>query len=391
LVTRERLPFKNRGGIFALVALGLALAVVNSPLAWLYDLVHHTPVGLHVGALVIDKPLILWINEGLMVFFFLLVSLEIKREALEGHLARPALAALPAAAALGGMVLPAAIYAAFTWSDPIALRGWAMPTATDIVFALAALSLCGNGVTDAQRVFLTALAVLDDVGGMVIIAIFYTGALVVPLLVLAGIAAVALLALNWFNVQRPAAFVVVGVTLWLAVLYSGVNATVAGVIVAAAVPLRSRDGRESPLRALERRLYPWVALAVVPLFVFFNAGLRFADLRWNALLTPVGLGVVLALVIGKPLGIVGGAWSATRLGLARLPPSLSWVQVTGIGMLGGIGFTVSLFLTSLAFTDAELARVAKLGILVGSLLSAALGLAVLRRRRHSPAQGEAPL
>ena len=368
------------GGLLALAALALALAVVNSPVAWLYDLVHHTPISLQIGALIIDNPLILWINEGLMVFFFLLVSLEIKRELLEGHLTRPALAALPAAAALGGMALPAAIYAAVTWPDPTALRGWALPTATDIVLALAVLSLRGKRVVDAQRVFLTALAVLDDVGGIVIIATFYSDAIVLPFLVLAGVTAAALMVLNLLKVQRIAAFGAVGVLLWLAILHSGINATVTGVIVGAAVPLHGRDRRESPLRLLERRLNPWVTLAVVPLFVFFNAGLRVTDLRWDVLVTPVGLGLVLGLTLGKPAGIVGGAWAATRLGLARLPPSLSWRHIVGIGMLGGIGFTVSLFLASLAFTGSELARVAKLGILVGSFLSAVLGWLVLGMR-----------
>ena len=386
-MTGRHPPLRRPGGPFALAALGLALAVVNSPLAWVYDVIHHTPIGVRISVFVIDKPVIQWINEGLMVFFFLLVTLEIKREVLEGHLARPAMAAFPAAAAVGGMALPVAIYAAVTWPDPAALRGWAIPTATDIVLALAVLSLLRERVTAEQRVFLTALAVLDDIGGIAIIAAFYTEAVSGPLLALAGMGAAVLFALGFFQVQRLAVYGVAGALLWLALLDSGVNATITGVLVGAAVPIRIRDGRGSPLRDLETRLYPWVVLMVVPLFVFFNAGLRLTDVRSDVLMTPVGLGLVLALVVGKPVGIVGAAWAAARLGLAQRPPSLSWPQVVGVGMLGGIGFTVSLFLASLAFTGTELAGGAKLAILVGSTLSAMLGLVVLglgSRHAHEP-------
>lgn len=387
-MTGRQLPLRRPGGLFALAALGLALGVVNSPLAWLYDLIHHTPISVRIGVLVIDKPLILWINEGLMVCFFLLVTLEIKREILDGHLARPAFAAFPAAAAVGGMALPGAIYAAVNWPDPAALRGWAIPTATDIVLALAVLSLLRARVTAEQRVFLTALAVLDDVGGIVIIAAFYTEEVSGPLLALAGIGAAVVFALGLFQVQRLAVYGVAGALLWLAVLDSGINATITGVIVGAAVPLRTRDGHGSPLRDLETRLYPWAVLMVVPLFVFFNAGLRLTDVRGDALVTPVGLGLVLALVVGKPVGIVGAAWAAARLGLAQRPESLSWPQVVGVGMLGGIGFTVSLFLASLAFTGSALAGAAKLAILAGSSVSALLGLTVLRlASRHAPEPG----
>lgn len=369
------MPPSQAGGLLAILALGLALAAVNSPLAWLYDLVHHTPIGLRIGVLVVERPLIAWINEGLMVFFFLLVTLEIKREFLEGRLATRALAAFPVAAAAGGMAVPAAVYTAINWSDPVALRGWAMPTATDIVLALAVLSLLGPTVQVAQRVFLTALAVLDDVGGIAIIATFYADDLVLPLLLVAGLAAAAVLTLGVFNVQRLSAYGAAGALLWLAVIDSGVNATIAGVIVGAAVPLRAANGQRSPLRALEARLHRLVALIIVPLFVFFNAGLRLADVNGQMLFSPIGFGLVLALVVGKPLGIFGAAWAAVRLGLAQRPPSLSWPQVGTIALLGGIGFTVSLFLASLAFSGSEVAGTAKLGILVGSSIAAAFAVA----------------
>ncbi len=369
---------EKASGALTVAAMLVAFAMVNSPLKPLYQLVHHTPLAVRVGTLLVEKPLILWINEGLIVFFFLLVALEIKREVLEGHLASPARIALPALAALGGMLAPAAIYLMFTWGDAAAARGWAIPTATDTVLALAALNVLGARVPPAARTFLLALAIFDDLGAIVILAVLFTKGLSVPSLLVAAAALFVLAGLNRFGVTRTSAYVAAGITLWLAVLESGVHATLAGFLIGLAVPLRTDERRPSPLRAAEQGLRPWVTLGIVPLFAFFNAGVRLLDMPPGELSAAIALGVALALILGKPAGILGASWLSVRLGLAQIPHGTRWSQLAGASILAGIGFTMSLFFAGLAFgTSDALALSAKMGILAGSVVSAALGIAFL--------------
>lgn len=365
-------------GALTVAAMLAAFAMVNSPLRPIYELVHHTPVHVRVGALMVEKPLIQWINEGLMVFFFLLVALEIKREVLEGHLASPTRVALPLVAALGGMLAPAAIYLMFTWSDPAAARGWAIPTATDTVLALAALNVLGARVPASVRTFLLALAIFDDLGAVVILAALYTTKLSIPSLSAAAVALLVLAALNRFNVGRTSAYVAVGVALWLAVLESGVHATLAGFLIGLALPLRTTGHRPSPLRSAEAGLRPWVALGIVPIFAFFNSGISLVDDAGAPLSTLVIAGAAVALLVGKPAGILGFAWVAVRLRFARLPHGAKWPQLASVSQLAGIGFTMSLFFAGVAYgSDDGLALSAKIGIVIGSLASALVGIAYL--------------
>lgn len=376
-------------GALTLIAILAALAMANSPLRGLYEYVHHTPVALRVGELTVQKPLVLWINEGLMVLFFLLVALELKREMLEGHLASAAHVALPAIAAVGGMLVPAAVYLAFVWGDPAASRGWAIPTATDTVLALAALHALGSRVPASVKAFLTALAIFDDVGAIVILAAIYTKELSLVSLSLAGLGVLAQVALNRLGVMRTSAFVLIGVGVWIAVLESGVHATLAGVLIGLAVPMHAKGRGESPLRAAEQGLRPWVALGVVPLFAFFNSGLRLPLLESGELSAVVALGAAAGLVIGKQAGILGAAWIAVRLGLARLPAGAGWMHVYGAALMAGIGFTMSLFFAGVAFSgEPALSLSARVGVLAGSLASALLGAAfiVIAARRRPAAR-----
>ncbi|MCO6411230.1 MAG: Na+/H+ antiporter NhaA [Thiogranum sp.] len=366
-------------GLTTLAAMLLAVMLDNSPARKWYDLVHHLPVSLRVGEFVIDKPLILWINEGLMVFFFLLIALELKREVLEGQLSTPKAIATPGFAALGGMAVPALIYAVFNVGDPVAMRGWAIPAATDTVLALTVLALLGARVPASLKVFLTALAIFDDLGAILVIALFYTERLATPSLVMTASGIAALIGLNVFNVTRTVAYVAVGVFLWIAVLKSGVHATLAGVAIGLAIPVRvTQVGRSfSPLRDAEQALYPWVALGVVPAFAFFNAGIVLSWSSATALGSPISLGIVLGLFAGKPLGIFGVTWLAVRFGMAQLPEAARWRQLAGVALVAGIGFTMSLFIAGLAFPDPAAFRNARLSVIAGSVLSAAAGVAVL--------------
>ena len=363
--------------LFAMAA--LALVLDNSPLSWLYDGLLATPVAIQIGALEIDKPLLLWINDGLMAVFFFLVGLEIKREILEGRLSTWQQASLPAIAALGGMVVPALIYVAFNAGDPIAINGWAIPAATDIAFALGVLALLGNRVPAALKVFLLALAILDDLGAIIIIALFYTADLSLISLAIGAVGATILVAMNLFGVTRVAPYLLIGLVMWVCVLKSGVHATLAGVIIALTIPLRPRDARaQSPLRTLEHALHPWVAFGIMPVFAFANAGVALGGLSIADMLAPVPLGIALGLFFGKQVGVAGFAWVGTRMGLCRLPDGVDWPQAYGVALLAGIGFTMSLFIGTLAFADPEHATAVRIGVLSGSILSALAGYAVLR-------------
>jgi Na+:H+ antiporter, NhaA family len=375
---RDFLRIEAAAGIVLGVATLLALAASNSGLASLYGTFLDLPVELRVGALHIAKPLLLWINDGLMAIFFLLVGLEIKRELVEGELSSLRQAMLPALAAVGGMAVPALLYVACNLGDPVALRGWAIPAATDIAFAIGVLSLLGRRVPIGLKIFLLALAIFDDLGAIVIIAVFYTANLSVVSLLLAAAVLLVMLVLNRLGVTRIAPYALLGIVLWVCVLKSGVHATLAGVAMALAVPMRDADG-ESPLKRLEHTLHPWVAFLVVPLFGFANAGVSFAGVTGAALLDGVSLGIAAGLFIGKQIGVVGTVLACVRLGWARLPDGVTWLGLYGAAVLAGIGFTMSLFIGTLAWDTADHAVPLRLGVLAGSLLSGIVGYVLLRR------------
>ncbi len=380
----EFLRKESAGGLILMAVAVLALLVANSPLAARYTSLRELPLVVGAGEFVIAKPLLLWINDGLMAVFFLLIGLELKRELLEGHLSSWRTASLPAFAATGGMLVPALMYAAFNWRDPVALQGWAIPTATDIAFALGVLSLLGDRVPAALKVLLLSVAIFDDLGAVVVIAAFHTADLSwLSIFVALGLIAV-LAGLNRAGVTKPAAYLWIGVPLWVAVLKSGVHATLAGVVLAMFIPLRgahgSSSGETSPLRRLEHALHPWVAFGILPVFAFVNAGVSIGGLTWRDASHPVALGIVAGLLIGKQLGVFAFCWLATRVGLAALPAGVGWRQIHGTALLCGIGFTMSLFIASLAFEHggAAFANLDRLGILAGSAVSGALGYFVLR-------------
>ena len=382
---REFLRLEASGGLILIGAAIAALALSNSPYAGHYEAFRNLTLSVSLGETGLSKPLLLWINDGLMAIFFLLVGLEVKREILEGQLSSRSQIALPAIAAVGGMAVPAAIYVAFNIGDPVALRGWAIPAATDIAFALGILALLGSRAPVSLKVFLTAVAIIDDLGAILIIAIFYTSQLSLASLALAGACLVVLAVLNRLRVTRITAYAIVGLVLWVCVLNSGVHATLAGVVLALAIPLRARneDGH-SPLRHLEHLLHPWVAFGILPLFAFANAGVHLVGLAVSDLLHPVSLGIAAGLFIGKLLGVFGFTWIATRLGLCQRPEGTTWLQFIGVCALTGIGFTMSLFVGTLAFEDPEFGARVRIGVLAGSVLSALAGYIILRTAR-SPA------
>jgi Na+:H+ antiporter, NhaA family len=367
-------------GIVLLGAALLALILQNSPLSFLYDGLLNTPVTIGVSEVIIDKPLLLWINDGLMAIFFFLVGLEIKRELMVGELSTAKQAALPAIAAVGGMLVPALIYSFINWTDDVALHGWAIPAATDIAFAVGVLALLGPRVPTALKVFLLALAIIDDLGAIIIIAFFYTEHLTVGALALAGVGVALLAILNFRGVTRIAPYALVGVFIWLCVLKSGVHATLAGVATALAVPLTIPKGKtQSPLAALEDSLHPWVAFGVLPLFAFGNAGVSLAGMTMDKVVSAIPMGIALGLFLGKPIGIFGFSYAAIKLKLAGRPEGANWSQIFGVSILGGIGFTMSLFIGMLAFVDTERAAEIRIGVLLGSILSAVVGYLVLKR------------
>ena len=378
LIRRARTTFQRfaeseaSGGLVLMASAALGMVVANSALAGSYTELLHTKVA---GLSVLH-----WINDGLMALFFLLVGLEIKREILAGELDSWARRALPCIAALGGMLAPALIFFAINWQSPETWRGWAIPTATDIAFALGVLSLFGSRIPNSLKVFLTSLAIMDDLGAILIIAIFYATDLSFMALGAAAVITVLLFALNWFGVMRLAPYLLLGVGLWAAMLFSGIHATLAGVVLAMTIPLGSmgkEDGESSPLCHLEDRLGLWVAFLVLPVFGFANAGVALAGASVESLLAPLSLGIAAGLFIGKQIGIMGSILIARRTGIAHLPAGASWRQMYGVALLCGIGFTMSLFIGLLAFADAEHESMVKLAVLAGSLLSALAGAAIL--------------
>jgi NhaA family Na+:H+ antiporter len=364
----------------------LALLIANSPLARFLEALLELPVVCKIGGFGIAKPLLLWINDGLMAVFFLLVGLELKREVLEGHLSSLRQASLPIFAALGGMLAPAAVYVAFNRGDEMAMRGWAIPAATDIAFALGVLSLLGKRVPVALKASLLSIAVIDDLGAIVIIAAFYTAKLSWISLAVAGGLIACLAILNRAGVRRLAPYFLIGVPLWVAVLKSGVHATLAGVIVAMFIPLRTPERVPSPAHQLEHSLHPWVAFGILAVFALANAGVRLIGLSLESAVEPVPLGIGLGLLLGKQLGVLVPCWLATRWKLAALPDEVGWRAFHGMAVLCGIGFTMSLFIASLAFEDggANYGGLERLGILGGSLISALLGYWILQRVLPAP-------
>ena len=371
---------ETAGGALLLLAAGLAMIAANTPLLPAYELLLETRLAVTVGGAGIDKPLLLWINDGLMAVFFFLIGLEVKREMLEGELSSPDRIALPAIGAAGGILAPASIYALLNWHVPAAMDGWAIPVATDIAFALALLGAFGARVPVALKAFLLALAIFDDLAAIAIIAVFYAGELSAGMLVAAAVPLLLAVALNRRRVASVPAYVLLGVVLWVAVLKSGVHATLAGVLIAFCIPMRDQAGG-SPLKDLERDLHGPVAFAVLPVFAFANAGVPLVGMGLGDLANPVTLGIALGLFVGNPVGIIGLVRLAVLLRWVSLPEGVSWAQLTGAAFACGIGFTMSLFIAGLAFEQGHGVHWAadKLGILLGSLASAAVGYFVLAR------------
>jgi len=369
-------------GILLVLAAVLAMFSENSSFKPYYDALLGTPVVIQIGQIEVAKPLLLWINDGLMAIFFFVIGLELKREILEGELRDPRNVVLPGIAAIGGIAIPSGIYALINFSDPVALRGWAIPAATDIAFALGVLALLGSRVPRSLKLFLLSLAIIDDIGAIVIIAIFYTADLSVLSLTVAFACIVLLFILNRTGVRRLGPYFVVALVLWVSVLKSGVHATLAGVALAFFIPhAPADDGDTTPLtRKVEEGLHPWVMFMILPLFAYANAGVPFAGMSLDRLADPVPLGIALGLFVGKQLGVFGFAYAALRFGLAQLPKGASMLQLYGVSALCGIGFTMSLFIGSLAFElgGPDYAVDDRLGILAGTLLSGVLGYLVLR-------------
>ncbi|MDO7902095.1 Na+/H+ antiporter NhaA [Pseudomonas sp. K1(2024)] len=384
------LQLESASGLLLITAAVIALIVNNSSLSPWYVSFLDLPVAVQISDLLIAKPLLLWINDGLMALFFLLIGLEVKREVFQGQLSKPSQIILPATAAVGGMLVPALIYWFINRDNPATLAGWAIPTATDIAFALGVLALLGKRVPVSLKLFLMTLAIIDDLGAIIIIALFYSGALSSLALSLAGACLLVLLGMNRLGVKRLAPYLIVGLVLWVCVLKSGIHATLAGVMLAMFIPLRGRDDKTaSPLITLEHALHPWVAYAILPLFAFANAGVSLVGVTAQSFIHSVPLGVAIGLVLGKTVGVFGLTWVAIKLRLASLPAGANWGQVFGVAILCGIGFTMSLFVGSLAFPSgvSEYAGEDRMGILTGSFFAALIGYAVTAAasRQRDPA------
>lgn len=378
---RDFMNTEAAGGIFLIIATVLAMVVVNSPFKIHYDALLDVIVAVRIGEFEIYKPLLLWINDGLMAVFFFLIGLEIKREVLVGELADRSRIVLPMAGAVGGMAMPALIYVAFNWGSPMALEGWAIPSATDIAFALGILSLLGDKVPHSLKVFLLTLAIIDDLGAIIVIALFYTSNLSVLSLAVALGALVVLITMNRRGVVGIAPYLLVGLIMWAAVLKSGVHATLAGVLIAFCIPFKALPGEtKTQLEKLEHDLHPAVVFGILPLFAFANTGIPLWGLTLESLLHPVPLGIAAGLFLGNQFGVFILCWLTIKFRWASLPKDATWMQLYGVGILCGIGFTMSLFVSSLAFEQGgqSLPVDDRLGILVGTLASAVCGYLLLR-------------
>ncbi|MEH6661303.1 MAG: Na+/H+ antiporter NhaA [Parasphingorhabdus sp.] len=374
---REFIAQETSAGIVLFCAAVAAMVAMNSAFNPYYLAFLNIPVAVQFGALEIAKPLSLWINDGLMAIFFFLVGLEVKRELLEGQLSSIEQASLPFIAAIGGMALPALVFLYFNWTVPENINGWAIPAATDIAFALGVLALLGKHAPVSLKILLLAIAIIDDIGAIIIIALFYTAEVSSFSLLLAGGGTILLFAMNRLGVVRTAPYILVGTFLWICVLKSGVHATLAGVIAALAIPLNAKNG-SSPLKHLEHFLHPWTAFLVLPIFAFANAGVSLAGLQIADLMAPLALGIAAGLVVGKQVGVFGFIYLATRIGLVKRPAGVTWLQLYGLACLTGIGFTMSLFIGNLAFVDPQQIETVKLGVISGSVVSGLLGYCLLR-------------
>jgi len=378
---KDFIRLESASGILLLVAAILAMVAENSAGKDLYDALLGTAVEIRIGDFEIAKALLLWINDGLMAIFFFLIGLEVKREFLAGELSDPSRVVLPVIGAIGGMAIPAAIYSWINWGDPVAIKGWAIPSATDIAFALGVIALLGSRIPQSLKLFLVTLAIIDDLGAIIIIAIFYTADLSVGSLSLAAAAVVVLFLMNRRGVLQLAPYLLVGMILWAAVLKSGVHATLAGVLTALFIPYKKAPGEsQTQLERMEHDLHPLVVYGILPLFAFANAGIPFESMTFDYLAHPVPLGIAAGLFFGNQLGVFGFSWLAIKLGISKMPQDANWLQLYGIALLCGIGFTMSLFIGSLAFEQGgpDMAVDDRVGILVGSLASGILGYVILR-------------
>ncbi|MBE3030315.1 Na+/H+ antiporter NhaA [Campylobacter sp. RM9344] len=376
---KEFLKHEASGGVLLMIATILALVCQNTFLSEFYNEFLKTKFTISFGDIGLSKALILWVNDGLMAVFFFLVGLELKREVLEGELRNPSQIALPAIAAAGGVIVPALIFYIFTADDSFALKGWAIPTATDIAFALGILSLLGSRVPTSLKIFLMTLAIIDDLCAIIIIALFYTSELSVLSLGISSLCLIALFALNRYGVKSKAAYLLVGAIMWVAVLKSGVHATLAGVVAAFFIPLSFKNNPKSMLKEIEHDLHSWVAFAILPIFAFVNAGIALKGVGLNEILSPVALGTALGLFIGKQLGVFGFSFVAIKFKMAKLPDGVNWAQLYGVAILCGVGFTMSLFVNGLAYNDTDaFAYTDKLAILIGSVISGVIGFVILR-------------
>ncbi|NIS07893.1 MAG: Na+/H+ antiporter NhaA [Candidatus Dadabacteria bacterium] len=379
---RTFFKMESAGGILLMISSLLAIIFANTPLITYYELLLSTPVEITVGSLQIAKPLLLWINDGLMAIFFFLVGLELKRELTEGELSNKRSIILPGVGAVGGMLAPALIYVYFNYNDPVALKGWAIPAATDIAFALGVLALLGSRVPISIKIFLTSLAIFDDLGAILIIAFFYTSKISLTALIVVAICIPILIVLNRRNVISKSPYILIGIIMWIAMLKSGVHATLAGVLMAIFIPMRSKtDPDFSPLKTIERDLHTIVAFFVLPVFAFANAGINFSGIESHQILHGVPLGIAFGLFFGKQIGIFGLCWVVIKLKITSLPAGMNWKSLYGTAALCGIGFTMSLFIGSLAFeeTGVNLLFDERIGIILGSLTSGILGYVILRK------------
>ena len=383
---QEFIKLETSGGVVLMIAAIFAMIIANTPLSANYDLILGTYIKVGIGNFEIAKPAILWINDGLMAIFFFLVGLEIKREVLAGELSSFDKAILPIMAAIGGMAVPGIIFAIINWGTPENLNGWAIPTATDIAFALGILALIGSRAPISLKIFLLAIAIIDDLGAIVIIAIFYTSELSLSALSFSVIGFAAAVALNRMGVQRTAPYLLVGIVMWVFVLKSGIHATLAGVLIAFTIPLKTKNEDEALLYKMEHGLHPWVAFLILPVFAFANAGVNFTGIGIDDLLQPLTLGIAVGLFLGKQIGVFLATWIGVKSGIARLPENVSWKHVYGVACLTGVGFTMSLFIGSLAFTTADVMNAVRLGVVLGSVLSGIIGYLLLKSAAHDSAQ-----
>ena len=379
---RSFLKLESASGILLIIATILALIFANTGLSVYYNLLLSTPVEIRIGELIVAKPLLLWINDGLMAVFFFLVGLELKRELIEGELSDKKNIILPGVGAIGGMLVPALVYAYFNYDDPTAMQGWAIPAATDIAFALGILSLLGSRVPISCKIFLTSLAIFDDVGAIIIIALFYTSNISAIALFVVALCLPIMFVLNRKNITSRSPYILIGVIMWFAMLKSGVHATLVGIILSMFIPMHSRADKEaSPLKSFEHDLHSTVAFFILPVFAFANAGINLTNIGLEQLTHGVPLGIALGLFVGKQIGVFGLCWLVIKLNFAKLPSDMNWGSLYGLAALCGIGFTMSMFIGSLAFEETGVNRIfdERLGIIIGSLLSGIVGYLILRK------------